>query len=331
MESSTLTNENNDRVVYEDYFIDISQVEKREYGKNQYIKTMFTGIDRNIKGLGMGQASIVSGINGSAKSTFCSQLLLNTIEQGSKVAIFSGELPNYKVLEWLKLQSAGKDNVFSEDSDHIIYKVDKKIETKIEDWLRGKVYIHRNNDYSAVTLGKAIIDLTRKDKEVKLVIIDNLMMLNLSQLSADKIEAQTQLILKMTALAKIRDIHIIFVCHPTKSKGFIRKEDISGSGNIVNAVDNVFICHRNNSDFRVRSKEFFGWDEGSPIYQFSNVIEICKNRDFGVQDKMLGFHFDTTCKRFLNEEGENILYGWKQKSEDITMIPIASSELDNVF
>ena len=331
MESSTLANENNGNVVCEDYFIDISQVEKRDYGKNHYIKTMFTGIDRNIKGLGMGQASIVSGINGSAKSTFCSQLLLNTIEQGHKVAIFSGELPNYKVLEWLKLQSAGKDNVFSEDEDKIIYKVNNKVESSIEDWLRGKVYIHKNNDYSAVTLGRAIIDLTRKDKAVKLVIIDNLMMLNLAQLSADKIEAQTQLILKMTALAKFRDIHIIFVCHPTKSKGFIRKEDISGSGNIVNAVDNVFICHRNNSDFRVRSKEFFGWDDGSPIYQFSNVVEICKNRDFGVQDKMLGFHFDTTCKRFLNEENENTNYGWREKSKDISMIPIDSSELDNVF
>ena len=49
----------------------------------------------------------------------------------------------------------------------------------------------------------------------------------------------------------------MFVAHPRKSVGFLRLDDISGSADIANAVENAFIVPQNN-DFRKRSKEMFG-------------------------------------------------------------------------
>jgi hypothetical protein len=45
------------------------------------------------------------------------------------------------------------------------------------------------------------------------------------------------------------DCHIAVVCHPRKAEGFLRLDDVSGSGNLTNAADACFIMHRVNEDF----------------------------------------------------------------------------------
>ena len=115
-----------------------------------------------------------------------------------------------------------------------------------------------------------------------------------------------------TPLARDNDIHIVFVCHPRKSTGFLRKDDISGTADLTNAVDNVVMCHRVNNDFRTKAKDYF---DHKTIYDFleneyTNCIEIMKNRDLGAQDVLIGTYYEPESKRFLNEKYENITYGW---------------------
>mgnify|MGYP003297768623 CR=1 FL=1 len=62
-------------------------------------------------------------------------------------------------------------------------------------------------------------------------------------------------------------------------QSFLRKNDISGSADLTNIADNVFIMHRVNNDFKIRTKEMFNWSEDHKIYQYSNILEICKNRE----------------------------------------------------
>jgi hypothetical protein len=101
------------------------------------------------------------------------------------------------------------------------------------------------------------------------------------------------------------------VAHPRKSLGFLRTDDISGSGDLTNAVHNVFIVHRVNTDFINKSREMFGWKEDDEVYQASNVIEVCKNRDLGVQDYFVGLNYEIESKRFLNEKFETKHYSWE--------------------
>ena len=114
-------------------------------------------------------------------------------------------------------------------------------------------------------------------------------------------------------LAKELNIHIHFVCHPRKATSFLRKEDIAGTGDLTNIADNVYIMHRVNQDFKVRTKEMFKWRDDNEIYQYTNVIEICKNREFGWQDMMIGMYFEVESKRLLNTPNEEKKYGWEKE------------------
>ena len=105
-------------------------------------------------------------------------------------------------------------------------------------------------------------------------------------------------------------MHVIFVAHPRKAQGFLRLDDISGSGNIANIVDNAFIIHRNNADFQRMTQQMFGWKSDNDAYSGTNVIEICKDRNEGTQDYFIPLWYERESKRLKNYESENIIYGW---------------------
>lgn len=311
------------------------EIKRVDRSKSVIIKTGFTTIDQTIQGLDLGQVSIVSGSNGSAKSTILNQLALNVIQQGYSVGLFSGELSDWRLMNWLYLQCAGPNNVTQaknkEGEQLNFYITSEYTKDQIDEWLGNKLYVYDNDGGVEIQkVGKAVQDLICNDQKVKLVVIDNLMSLNISRYGADKYEAQKEVILNLCQLAKKKNVHIIFVCHPTKVKDFIRKEDISGSSDLSNAVDNVFICHRNTQDFKKRSKEFFGWTDEHPIYGFDNIIEIAKNRELGCIEKLCGFYFDTTCKRIKNNAQEVIHYGWEKGFQQQGMMELQEIDVDDL-
>lgn len=154
-------------------------------------------------------------------------------------------------------------------------------------------------------------------KGVNNIILDNLMAIDIFNLDGDKYGKQTSFVTKLTDLAKDKQVHIHLVAHPRKTTTFLRKGDIAGTGDISNLVDNVFIVHRVNNDFRAHARDFFTDEVASQYYRFSNVVEVCKNRDLGVMDYLVGLYFEAESKRFLNFEYENINYGWIPREQPI--------------
>lgn len=266
-----------------------------------YIKSGVNEIDKFIKGFALGELSVWSGGNGSGKSTLLSQLAIESINQGYNVLIFSGELKDNRLMKWLNLQLCGKKNLIHNEAYDYWYPKDAERTMKATD---NKLFVYDNelgNDVSSIIY--AIYDAV-KTKNVKMVILDNLMSMNLGSYGNDKYETQTKLITDLSDMAKRLKIHIHFVCHPRKSISFLRKYDISGTADLTNIADNVFIVHRVNSDFKNQTREMFGWEEKDKIYKFSNIIEICKNREQGIQDTFVGQFFEIETKRFLNKKEE---------------------------
>ena len=114
-------------------------------------------------------------------------------------------------------------------------------------------------------------------------------------------------------------IHIIMVAHPRKSMAFLRKNDISGTADLTNAVDNVFIMHRVCNDFFRVGAEFFGEATISQFRSFGNVLEVAKNRMWGIVDLMVGMHYEIESRRFKNTAEENTQYGWEREPTQSTM------------
>lgn len=154
---------------------------------------------------------------------------------------------------------------------------------------------------------------------VKVFILDNLMALDIDLLEGDKNNKQKNLILQLKDFAKTNNVHIIIVAHPRKSLAFLRKADISGTADLTNAVDNVFIAHRVNQDFLKAGAEFYGQSQIQRYSCFGNVLEISKNRMYGVCDVLVGLHYELESRRFKNTPDENIHYGWEAEPVQGTM------------
>ena len=153
-----------------------------------------------------------------------------------------------------------------------------------------------------------------------LLILDNLMAFDISRLAEVKYEAQTAFILRLQQLAKKYNVHILFVAHPRKAMGFLRLDDISGTADLGNAVDNAFIVHRVNSDFKRLTKQMFCWKDDDPLYQCTNVIEIAKDRDNGTMDYFVPLYYEVETKRLKNYSSENKIYGWNKVNDGFVSV-----------
>lgn len=276
----------------------------------EYITSGITLIDSKMRGLKKGFVSCISGLRSSGKSSVITQMALDVGNAGYRVALFSGEQTAKDVHRWMMLQAAGPAYALPTQHDNY-YTISQGVEKAISQWYDGKIFIYNNaygNDFR-----KIIGHLFRmvKDNKVDLIILDNLMALNVSTLDSERNMQQSLFVETLETFAKENNVHIVFVAHPRKAMGFLRLDDVSGSGDITNRVDNAFIVHRVNHDFRTRSAETFGWKSDNPIYRCSNVIEICKDRDGGMQDEFIPLHYDKTCKRLKNAEFENKVYRWE--------------------
>lgn len=292
-----------------------------------FIKTGTLEIDKKLRGLKKGYVSVVSGSRGSAKSTWLSGVALSAVDAGNNVGVFSGELSEKNFMRWMNLQAAGKGRVEPSQYEGY-YNVPIRYQKQIAEWLGEHFWLYNNdygNDFEAILERfEKLID----EKKLDLLMLDNLMAFNISSLSDNKWDAQTQFVWKLHELAQKYVVHIMFVAHPRKSMGFLRLDDISGTADIANAVENAFIVHRNNNDFKKRSKEMFGWKEEDPIYDGTNVIEIAKDRDGGTQDVFVPLYYEVETKRLKNYLSENIIYAWDCDSDGFSKVP---DDYDIVF
>lgn len=291
----------------------ISDIDTTQEEEKVYIKSNNNSFDKIVGGFILGELSVWSGGNASAKSTYLNQLAIESINQGYNVAIYSGELTSKRLLGWILLQCAGEHNI-SKNEEKNYYFVNSYAREKILKWLNNKLYIYDNSYGNRVEdILDSLIECIKRTGS-KVIILDNLMSMNLSSYGDSKYDVQSKFVQDLSAIAKKYNVHIHFVCHPRKATTFLRKIDISGSADLTNIADNVFIMHRVNKDFVMRSKEMFGWKDSERIYQYSNVLEVCKNREKGIEDYFSGMYFNIPSKRLLNEETEIIRYGWENET-----------------
>ena len=285
---------------------------------DEFIKTGITGIDSRIRGLRKGAVTILSGLRACGKSSFISQLALEAANQKLCTAIYSGEMSAKNVKKWLTRQAAGKYGVKKVDFDDGSYEylVKPDHDKAVTEWLNKFVLVYNNvhsNDFGFIL--KALQKLV-DENHADLIILDNLMTLNLSLIESDTYQRQSAFVGMLVNFAELNNVHIVLVAHPRKAQGFLRIDDISGSGDIANRAENIFIMHRVNDDFKRNSKQTLGWKDSNPIYNASNDIEICKNRTNGVCDVHIPLYFDIPTKQLCNEFGEYRHYAWSESGID---------------
>ena len=289
----------------------MSDIKKIDLSALENVKTGFTELDHAIVGLNMSEVTLLSGSNSSGKSSWLNSLLLNIVQQGTNVALWSGELRPDILKAWIQMVAAGKEHLRPSSYGDGKYYVPQGVGEQIDHWLDGRFFLY-NNEYG--TKWQQIFhDMQELLKaQVKVFVLDNLFSLDIDLFDGDRNNKQKELILQIKDFAKTNNVHIILVAHPRKSLTFLRKNDISGTSDLTNAVDNVFIVHRVNNDFFRTGAEYFGQSEIMKFQGFGNVIEVCKNRMYGIVDYMVGMHYEIESRRFKNTQDEVVHYGWEE-------------------
>lgn len=298
------------------------EIKDDDRSKIVVIKSRFQSLDTKIGGFNKGELSIWSGGNASGKSTLVSQLGLEAVHQGYRVILFSGEMTPSRVKYWLSLQAAGRDGVEVDPISPLHYRLREGVQERLNAFFGDRLAVYNNdfgNDWE--TVASTIFEWTREN-HADCVIIDNLMALNIPAGNSDKYDIQSQIVKTLSSMAKQMNVHIHFICHPRKSDGFLRKADISGTADLTNAADNVFMVHRVNADFLTKVRTVYSKVE-IPT-GVGNVVEIMKNRDMGVCDELVMLYFDPTCKTMSDVRGGLPMHSWAEM-----LIPV--DDPDNPF
>jgi len=297
--------------------VDLADVEDMDLVNAPGIKTGIKELDKRLGKLFLGTLAVWTGINGSGKSTLLNQICVcEPLNQGFKTFIFSGELNNSQLRNWVEYPLAGGDNIEEQkiaDDQPIYFKVKPHAKSLMREWYRGKVFLYDNEiDKSAETI-LSRMDVMARKHGVKNFLIDNLMMVDIAKYKGDSIfDKQKQFTLDLLRFANKYNVLVNLVAHPRKLDIVKRlsKMDVSGSGDITNMAHYVFAAHRVTKAEKEGIMNKAGDYITDPI-PFDMIMDLFKNRPIGFQDIEFGFFFDTKCKRFYKDDAEHYKkYGW---------------------
>lgn len=301
----------------------LSEIEDEDRSKIVSIPSGITQYDKECCGFDKPSLSVWSGNNGSAKSTLLNQIALNAVNQGFKVAIYSGELRGKKMKRWLLYQAAGKQYNKKSAYNEYDYFTPTLVKDKIVSWLDGKLYNYNtrySHDIEQVCLE---VEKLVKEQQIDMLIMDNLSCLDIQELDGAINEQQKAAIKMLLRLTEKLELATHLVVHPKKAETYLRKNDVSGAKTLTDLADCVFFVHRWNQDTQKAAKEFM---TDSVYYDLcdsgtTNVVEVIKQREFGeAEGHIYKLYFEPESRRLKNSIAEHIHYGWEEPAEETPMV-----------
>lgn len=265
-------------------------------------------LDKYTRGFRQGELSVWTGKRGEGKSSLLGQILLDSIDQGSKVMAYSGELPARQFRAWVLVQAAGPrgvDFVSDPDTGQPVYYATDGTAKLIDEWWAGRFYLTDLNTEFAHDENRIIDDFTYAHRSLgcDVFLVDNIMTARFND-NRDFYRAQSQFAQRLSRFAKANNVHVHLVAHPRKvqnDKAIIDADDISGSGDIPNIADNAFSVCRVPDD----KVEEMGC---------ASVVNILKCRETGAKGVKIALDFDPNVKRFWCPGcgGPDKAYGWER-------------------
>lgn len=294
--------------------VDFSDIQDIDIDQIDGIKTGIRTLDRYLMKLFFGTLNVITGINGSGKSSFINQLIIQAMEEDKNVFLFSGELPNFQTKNWLNSVIAGQRYVEERQyGDAVYYKVRADAKRAIEEFYRGRLYIYQDGYSNTKSALMTTIEDSVRKYGTKLIILDNLTAINLECSDDNKYEKQAELVMDLIDFAKRFNVAVVLVVHPHKIEAVRRlsKMDVQGISAIID------LAHRIISLYRVQEKDKHGeprlngkgWK--TPPIKEDVLIDILKDRMLGYEGRSVGVFYDTPSRRFfIDEEDLDRRYSW---------------------
>lgn len=300
---------------------DLSKAEEFDIENAEGLYTGIKDLDDRIYKIVFGTVNIITGKSGEGKSVFVNQLAIcQALQQGYDVFVFSGELPAPLLRNWVETNMIGRD--FVQVKNNYIRVLDGSAKKAMNNWYSGRVIVYDDDyDTTAKSLLNKMEEMARK-RGTKVFVIDNLMMVDLECSEEARLQTEKSFIKDLILFAKKFNVLVFLVAHPRKIGNEVRvsKEDIAGSGNIVNLAHMVFSVHRYTDKEKQGETNLKNeYIKGKEPKEHDTVIEVLKNRITGALPTV-DLYYDYPTSRFYRTPKELwFRYGWDKR--DISTIP----------
>lgn len=308
--------------------VDYSEIEELDISQMDGVKTGIKPLDDELLKIFYGTLTVLSGRPGSGKTSIIDQTIARTIDDGSPVFLFSKEMPERMSANWFNTIIAGRRNMVERTSrdNRKYYIVPQAIQKKMQAYYNKKLFIYRDDEPNDVdSVLKSAEECVRKFG-CKLIVLDNLMMIDLNCSESDKNTAQTNLINALIKFAAKFNVAIVLIAHPRKTQDTnsdIEMYDISGTSNIIN------LAMRSIGLRRVSKKEKN--DPKSKWHNYDVVLTVIKDRLLGKADFQMGLWYDLTSRRFYTDYDEyDAKFAWDDNVYT-DKLPYLDRSVDNEF
>lgn len=271
----------------------LARVDIVDPAKMERILTGVSLIDQYSGGYIFPSLNVWTGERGSGKSTVVGQTLLNCIEKGYNVFVYTGELMAGYFKLWLYLQASGEKNVFTEIDMEInrqMHRPNPEVVKKIDKWIDGKMYIYDDTNTNEEDKIFEMMEEAYNRYNCRVFLLDNLMTVKFNANRDGVYRAQSDFVDRLRNFVKNNNLIVNLVVHPNKSG------EIGGAGDIRNAAFNEFWVKR--------------VKEENNLPDHDTIISITKNRYYSDTEIERPYKFSKKSKRIYERFEDEKTYNW---------------------
>lgn len=310
--------------------IDYADIEDFDISQVPGITTGLSGIDRLIRKFCFGTTVVVTGVAGAGKTSLTSQVVGQALEQGYNAFVYSGELENPMLKNWIDFVLAGQRNLIEMESHTgTYYKVNPDAVKSMKDYYRGRLWIYRDDFSQAASKMLSVMESMVRRNNTKLVVIDNMTSIDLECNDSNKYFKQDEFIRKVIAFSKKFKCLCLIVIHPKKMEEMRRMSMFDLQG----VVSSANLCHYLIALYRTQDKDKLSVNQKTgkqqvPIHG-DVVCDVLKNRMTGALGSA-ELYYDTPSRRFFEDEKSlDFKYRWDTKEYGGTPLPFPPKQLDD--
>lgn len=309
--------------------VDYCDVEDFDMENVDGIYTSLPSVDGLVQKLYFGSTVILTGITGSGKSSFISQIIGQALDQHYNAFIYSGELENPMLKSWIDAVLAGQRNIGCTSTQRgVSYHVSQEAKDAMRAFYKKRLYIYRDDFSQAANKMLSVMETMVRRNNVKLCVIDNMTSIDLECTDANKYFKQDEFIRKVIEFSKKFKCLCVVVLHPKKMDAMRRMSlfDLQGVVTSVNLAHMVFALYRVQDSDR-KSVDVKTGKPKEPI-KFDVLMDCLKNRFGPGAGKTAGLYYDTPSRRFFEDEKTlDYQYEWDKNDYSGKALPYPPQQL----